>query len=83
MRQSLYLILATTLIKADINNELRKIRKEQRAIRYTILHFNAHLLRDIGLQTDGFDTGEKFPAAIKATRMVRYLRHLHYVRMKT
>jgi len=83
MRQSLYIILAVTLIKADINNELRKSRKLQRAVRYTDLNMSASLLRDIGLQADGFDVGEKFPPAVKAKRTVRYLRHIHHPKINT
>lgn len=83
MRQSLFIILATTLIKADIHNELRKKRKLQRAIRVKCLHFNAHLMRDIGLQPDGFAIGEKFPPSVKAKRTVRHLRHFYALKIKT
>jgi len=83
MRQSIYIILATTLIKMDIHHEQRKIRKQQRAVRYETTHLSHHLMRDIGLQADGFDVGEKFPAPVKAARSVRYLRHLYQVKINT
>jgi len=83
MRQSLYIIIATALIKADINNELRKSRKLQRVQCYPDLNLSVNLLRDIGLSPDGFDVGEKFPPAIKATRTVRYLRHIHHFKIST
>jgi len=83
MRQSLFIILATTLIKADIHNESRKKRKLQRAERVKYLYFNAHLMRDIGLQPDGFFVGEKFPASLKAKRTVRHLRHFYAIKIKT
>jgi hypothetical protein len=83
MRQSLFIILATTLIKADIHNELRKKRKMQRPVRFEHLYFNDHIMRDIGLQSDGFAIGEKYPPAVKAKRTVRHLRHLYYAKIKT
>lgn len=78
MRQSLYLILATSLIKADIHQQQRKIRKQLRPERFEHQYFNAYLLKDIGLQPDGFAVGEKVPPIIKAKRTVRHLRHLYY-----
>lgn len=83
MRQSIYLILATTLIKADIHNEIRKRRKQIRAERVKHLHLSDHLLRDIGLQPDGIVIGEKFSPSVKAERTVRHLRQLHYAKIRT
>ncbi|GLS89801.1 hypothetical protein GCM10007916_08680 [Psychromonas marina] len=83
MRQSLYIILATTLIKADIYNELRKKRNLQRAARIHLQHHSTHLMRDIGLQVDGFDVGEKFPPSVKAKKTVRHLRRFYYFKIKT
>ena len=83
MRQSIYLLLATTLIKVDINNELRKKEKKLRAQKIEFLYLSAHLMRDIGIQTDGFIVGERFPAALQAQRTVRYLRYLQYAKIKT
>lgn len=83
MRQSIYLILATTLIKADIQNELRKKRKLLCPIRVDHLYFSDHLLRDVGIQSDGFVVGERFPPTVIARRTVRYLRHLQYIKINT
>lgn len=83
MRQSILIILATTLIKADINNELRKKRKQLRPIKVDHLYLNAHLLRDIGIQSDGFAVGERFTPIVRAKRTVRYLRYLHYFKIST
>ncbi|PKG39046.1 DUF1127 domain-containing protein [Psychromonas sp. Urea-02u-13] len=83
MRQTLFLILATTLIKADIKNELRKKRKQQRPQRLEHLYLNDYLMRDIGLQPGGFAIGEKFSPSVKAKRSVRYLRYLHQLKINT
>jgi len=83
MRQSIYLLLAVTLIKADISNELRKKRKKYQVQRIENLYLSAYLMRDIGIQADGFAVGEKFSPAIKAQRTVRYLRYLQYDKIKT
>jgi len=83
MRQSIYIILATTLIKADIHNELRKRRKMLRAVRIENVYFSTYLMRDIGLQPGGFAIGERFPPIVKAKRTVRYLRHLYYSKIST
>lgn len=83
MRQSFYLFLATACIKADIHLELRKVKRQQRAVHYAHPHLSPHLLRDIGLQADGIDNGEKFPAPLKAKRVTRYLRHLYYGKITT
>lgn len=83
MRQSIFLLLATTLIKADIHNEQRKLRKRLRPVKIANLYLSDHLMQDIGLQPDGFAIGERFPATIKAKRTVRYLRYLHYSQINT
>ncbi|MEI6897019.1 MAG: hypothetical protein V5786_05955 [Psychromonas sp.] len=83
MRQSIYLILATTLIKADINRELRKKRKLLRPEKLQYLYLTAHLMRDIGIQPDGFVIGERFPSLVQAKRTVRYLRYLHHLKIDT
>jgi hypothetical protein len=83
MRPSIYLLLATTLIKVDINNELRKKQKKLRAQKIEFLYISAYLMRDIGIQSDGFVVGERFPADIQAQRTVRYLRYLQYAKIKT
>jgi len=46
MRHSIYILLATTLIKADIKHELRLKRKLLRPIKVD-LNLSAHMLMDI------------------------------------
>ena len=75
MRHSIYILLATTLIKADIKHELRLRRKLLRLIKVD-LNLSAHMLMDIGINPDGFAVGERFTSAQKARRIVRYLRHI-------
>ena len=75
MRHSIYILLATTLIKADIKDELRLKRKLLRPIKVD-LNLSAHILMDIGINPDGFAVGERFTSAQKARRIVRYLRHI-------
>ncbi len=83
MRQSIYLILATTLIKADIYNEQRKKRKQQRPQLLNDLFLSEHLMRDIGLQPDGSVINDTIPAAAKAKKTVCHLRRLHYSKITT
>jgi len=83
MRPSIYILMATLLIKVDIQRSLRKEQKKLRATKIENLHLSVHLMRDIGLQYDSFDTGERFPAAIQANRKVRYLRHIEYGKIST
>jgi len=83
MRQSIYILLATTLIKADINNELRKKQKQLRAEKIAFLYLSSYLMQDIGIQSDGFITGERFPVAVQAHRKVRYLRYLRCSKINT
>ncbi|TEW48288.1 DUF1127 domain-containing protein [Psychromonas algicola] len=83
MRPSIYLLLATLFIKADIYNELRKKEKLLRAQRVDIAYLNKHMMQDIGIQSDGFIVGERFPVAVKADRTVRYFRHIEYSKMNT
>jgi hypothetical protein len=75
MRHSIYILLATSLIKADIKHALRLKRKSLRPIKVD-LDLSAHLLMDIGINPDGFAVGERFTSAQKAHRIVRYLRYI-------
>jgi hypothetical protein len=75
MRHSIYILLATSLIKADIKHALRLKRKLLRPIKVD-LDLSADLLMDIGINPDGFAVGERFTSAQKAHRIVRYLRYI-------
>ena len=78
MRQSIYLVLATALIKADINNELRKQQKKLRTQKVDVQYLSEYMMRDIGLQIETFIAVENFSATLKAYRTVRYFRYLKY-----
>ena len=83
MRPSIYILLATLLIKADIYNEIRKKEKRLRPQQVDFQYLTTHMMRDIGIQSDGFIVGERFPAAMKAQRTVSYFRYLEYSKMNT
>ena len=83
MRPSIYILLATLLIKADIYNEIRKKEKRLRPQQVDSQYLTTHMMRDIGIQSDGFIVGERFPSAMKAHRTVRYFRYLEYSKMNT
>jgi len=78
MRQSIYLVLATALIKADINNELRQQQRKLRAKRTDVQYLSEYMMRDIGLQADAFVAVKNFSTALRAYRTVRYVRYLKY-----
>ena len=83
MRPSIYLLLATLLIKADIYNEARKREKRLQPQLVDLQYLSTHMMRDIGIQSDGFVVGDKFPAVMKAQRAVRYFRYIEYSKMNT
>jgi hypothetical protein len=77
MRHSLYLTLATLLIKADLRREEKQWQRKIRRSAYAIPWDNAHLLRDIGLDTDGRLLGKAALSDQHATRITyRIRRHL-------
>ena len=82
MRQSIYIILATTLIKADINRETKQNRKLLCPIKVK-LNLSVHMLQDIGVNPDGFCVGERFEPAKKANRVVSYLRYIKSAEIRT
>lgn len=83
MRHSIYLKLATTLLKADLRREEREWRSKLRRSRYDLPWENAHLLRDIGLESDGRPIGFSEPDAVKVERRVRHLRRVLSARILT
>ena len=82
MRQSIYIIIATTLIKADINREIKQKRKLLCPVKVN-LNLSVHMLQDIGINPDGFCVGERFEPAKKAYRVVRYLRYIKSTEIRT
>ncbi len=84
MRHSIYIRLATLLLTADLKREDRQWKSRVRRIRSHIPWENAHLLRDIGLDSDGRVVGTlSEPPAVTAERRVRHLRRLVRTRITT
>ncbi|MGR5236149.1 DUF1127 domain-containing protein [Vibrio alfacsensis] len=74
MRHSLYLQLATLLLKADLKREEKQWQRTVRRSSHNIPWSNIHLLRDIGLDKEGRSTQSSTPDAVKVERRVRHLR---------
>ena len=83
MRHSLYLTLATLLIKADLRREEKAWQRKIRRSAYAIPWHNAHLLRDIGLDTDGRLLGEEASTEHRATRLTYRIRRQLRLRIPT
>lgn len=83
MSHSVYLKLATVLVKADLKREEREWKRKLRRSAYDIPWNNAHLLRDIGLEQDGRPIGFSEPDSVKAERRVRHLRRVLSARILT
>ncbi|WP_105902177.1 DUF1127 domain-containing protein [Vibrio gangliei] len=81
MRHSIYIQLATLLVKADLKREeriwLRKVRRAQ----YEIPWHSEHLLRDIGLDATGRPLGESVATPAKAERRVTLMRRILQARL--
>lgn len=83
MRHSLYLRLATLLIKADFDREEREWKRKVRKVQYEIPWGNEYLLKDIGLYIDGRTISDLEVPAIKTERQIRHLRRLVRLRIAT
>ncbi|MEF1289162.1 DUF1127 domain-containing protein [Vibrio sp. M260118] len=83
MSHSVYLTLATLLVKADLRREERQWKRKLRRSAFDIPWDNAHLLRDIGLEQDGRPVGFTEPDSVKAERRVRHLRRVLSARITT
>ncbi|UPQ87555.1 DUF1127 domain-containing protein [Vibrio sinaloensis] len=83
MSHSVYLKLATLLVKADLRRESREWQRKVRRSGYHIPWHNTHLLRDIGLEQDGRPMGISEPDSVKAERRVRHLRRVLSARIPT
>lgn len=74
MKHSFYIQLAVFLVKADLRREERQWKRKVRRSAYDIPWHNAHLLRDIGLDSEG--RAECSSAAVAAERRVRHFRRI-------
>ncbi|CAM2949336.1 DUF1127 domain-containing protein [Vibrio mytili] len=83
MRHSIYLKLATLLLKADLKREEKEWQRKVRRSAHDIPWANPHLLRDIGLDEDGRSTQASVPDAVKIERRVRHLRRALTSRIST
>ncbi|KLN64215.1 MULTISPECIES: hypothetical protein [Vibrio] len=83
MSHSVYLKLATLLVKADLRREERQWKRKLRRSAFDIPWNNEHLLRDIGLEQDGRPVGFSEPDSVKAERRIRHLRRVLSARIPT
>ncbi|CAH1527121.1 MULTISPECIES: hypothetical protein [Vibrio] len=83
MRHSIYLKLATVLLKADLKREEKQWQSMVRRSSHNIPWTNEHLLRDIGLDKEGRSTQTCIPDAVKVERQVRHLRRVLTSRIPT
>ncbi|EEX95422.1 hypothetical protein VIOR3934_12485 [Vibrio orientalis CIP 102891 = ATCC 33934] len=83
MSHSVYLKLATVLVKADLKREEREWKRKLRRSAYDLPWENARLLRDIGLEQDGRPIGFSEPDSVKAERRIRHLRRVLSARIPT
>jgi len=83
MRHSVYLKLATVLIRADLRREEREWQRKVRRNSLDLLWHNTHLLRDIGLEADGRPIGFSEPEVVTIERRVRHLRRVLSARIPT
>ncbi|WP_299685493.1 DUF1127 domain-containing protein [uncultured Vibrio sp.] len=83
MRHSVYLKLATILIRADLRREEREWQRKVRRSSYHLPWNNTHLLKDIGLEADGRPIGFSEPEAVTIERRVRHLRRALSARITT
>lgn len=83
MSHSVYLKLATVLVKADLKREEREWKRKLRRSAYELPWENKHLLRDIGLEQDGRPIGFTEPDSVKAERRIRHLRRVLSARILT
>ncbi|WP_052880095.1 hypothetical protein [Vibrio coralliirubri] len=83
MRHSVYLKLATILIRADLRREEREWQRKVRRSSYELPWNNTHLLRDIGLEADGRSIGFSEPEVVTIERRVRHLRRVLSARIPT
>ncbi|MEZ8311196.1 DUF1127 domain-containing protein [Vibrio splendidus] len=83
MRHSVYLKLATVLIRADLRREEREWQRKVRRSSYDLPWNNTHLLRDIGLEVDGRPIGFSEPEVVTIERRVRHLRRVLSARIPT
>ncbi|MDF2155444.1 DUF1127 domain-containing protein [Vibrio sp. CAU 1672] len=83
MHHSIYLKLATLLIKADLKRDEKNWQRAFRREAHDIPWNNVYLLRDIGLDNEGRSMRGTIPDAVKVERRVRHLRRVLTSRITT
>lgn len=84
MSHSVYLTLATLLIKADLKREERVWKRKIRRSVHDVPWHNTHLLRDIGLESDGRAIGTaSLPDHVLVERRIRHIRRVLSARIPT
>ncbi len=83
MNHSIYITLAALLVRADLRREEREWKRKIRRSSYDLPWHSDHLLKDIGLQSDGRPIGESVPNIVKAERRVRHMRRALRLRIPT
>ncbi|WP_019615846.1 hypothetical protein [Psychromonas ossibalaenae] len=83
MSQSIYLKLAALLIKIDIYTESQRIRSGYRRAKFEPFYASAHMLKDIGLDNQGYALQTTYLANDRAARTVRHLRRLQQIKFPT
>lgn len=78
MSRSIYLHLAIMLVKADLKREERSWKRSFRREVYDIPWENPHLLRDIGLASDGRLLGYSKSYTEKAERRIHHIRRIFH-----
>lgn len=83
MSHSIYLKLATVLVKADLRREERTWLRRVRRSAHEIPWQNEYLLRDIGLDKDGRPLASSVAPEVKVERRIRHLRRILTLRITT
>ncbi len=83
MRHSIYIHLATYLIRIDLHREERQWRASVRRSAHDLPWDNPHLLRDIGFDLDGRSNTASRPTQEQAQRHMRHLRRILSMRIPT
>ncbi len=83
MSHSIYLKLATLFVVADLKREERIWKRKIRRSAHDLPWTNQHLLRDIGLDSDGRPVGFSQPDTVIAKRRVHHLRRILSARIPT
>lgn len=83
MNHSLYLKLAVLFVKADLRREEKAWKATIRRSTYDIPWENKHLLKDIGLDSEGRGVRFSEPEQIIIERRMRHLRRVFRSRLVT